>query len=313
MAKSVLSAPHFHDEEAAYAYVEARLWPHGPVCYHCKSGERVGKLAGKTTRPGLYKCYACRKPFTVKMGTIFESSHVALHLWLQAIHLIAASKKGISSNQLHRVLGVTPKTAWFMSHRIREAMVPASFTPMGGAGQIVEADETEITPSPRKTWKATRAKRSENMRFVALIERGGSVRSRVIDERGMSQVRAAVWQNVAPGSILHTDGAQVYKFIMPKDQHEAVDHNKQFARKSNNGKVHTNSAEGYFSLFKRGLVGTYQHMGTQHLHRYLAEFDFRMNNRAKLGYDDVIRAEKVLAGVVGKRLTYRTTGGQLAR
>jgi transposase-like protein len=309
MSKSVLSAPHFHDEEAAYAFVEARLWPHGPVCYHCKGTERVGKMSGKSTRIGLYKCYACRKPFTVKMGTIFEASHVEMKLWLQAIHLICASKKGISSNQLHRTLGVTLKTAWFMSHRIREAMIPGNVTPMGGVGQIVEADETEITPS-RKTWKATRAQRGDNMRFVALIERGGSVRSQVIDERGMKQVRQAVRENLAPGTILHTDGAQVYKFLMPLGQHEAVDHNKMFTRPSNNGKVHTNSAEGYFSIFKRGLVGTYQHMGTQHLHRYLAEFDFRMNNRAKLGYDDAIRAEKVLAGVVGKRLTYRTTGGQ---
>ncbi|WP_298223162.1 IS1595 family transposase [Acidocella sp.] len=312
MSKSVLSAPHFHDEEAAYAYVEARLWPHGPICYHCKGNERIGKMVGKSTRVGLYKCYACRKPFTVKMGTIFESSHVDLHLWLQAIHLIAASKKGISSNQLHRVLGVTLKTAWFMSHRIREAMNPGSVGPMGGSGQIVEADETEITPS-RKTWAANRAKRSQNMRFLALIERGGSVRSKVIDERGMSQVRLAVRQHLAPGSILHTDSAQVYKFIMPLGQHEAVNHSKQFARDSNNGRVHTNTAEGYFSLFKRGLVGTYQHIDERHLQRYLAEFDFRMNNRAKMGYDDAMRAEKALLGVVGKRLTYRTTDRHEAR
>ncbi len=312
MAKSVLSAPHFHDEEAAYAFVEARLWPHGPVCFHCKSGERVGKLQGKTTRPGLYKCYACRKPFTVKMGTVFEASHVELKLWLQAIHLICASKKGISSNQLHRTLGVTLKTAWFMSHRIREAMNPGNLVPMGGLGRIVEADETEITPS-RKTWAANRVHRSQNMRFVALIERGGSVRSKIIDERGMAQVRQAVRMNLAPGSILHTDGAQVYKGLMPLGQHEAVDHKRQFARDSNNGRVHTNSAEGFFSIFKRGLVGTYQSIGERHLQRYLAEFDFRMNNRAQLGCDDVARAEKALLGVKGKRLTYRTTDRHEAR
>ncbi|WP_234730655.1 IS1595 family transposase [Acidocella facilis] len=312
MSKSVLSAPHFHDEEAAYAFVEAKVWPHGPVCFHCKSGERVGKMGGKSTRIGLYKCYACRKPFTVKMGTIFESSHVEMKLWLQAIHLICASKKGISSNQLHRTLGVTLKTAWFMSHRIREAMAPGSTSTMGGPGQIVEADETEIVAS-RKTWKATRTARGENVRFLALVERGGAVRSKIIDERGMSEVRRAVRENLAPGTILHTDGAQAYKGLMPLGQHEAVNHNKQFTRESNNGKVYTNSAEGYFSLFKRGLVGTYQHMGQQHLARYLAEFDFRMSNRAKLGYDDAMRAEKALLGAVGKRLTYRTTGGQLAR
>jgi transposase-like protein len=308
MSKSVLSSPHFHDEAAAYAFVEAKLWPHGPVCFHCKSGDRVGKMTGKTTRIGLYKCYACRKPFTVKMGTIFESSHVEMKLWLQAIHLICASKKGISSNQIHRTLGVTLKTAWFMSHRIREAMTSGT-APMGGSGVIVEADETEIVAS-RKTWKANRVKRGNNVRFLALVERNGAVRSKVIDERGMSEVRRAVRENLAPGSILHTDGAQAYKGLMPLGQHESVDHSKMFARDSNNGRVYTNTAEGYFSLFKRGLVGTYQHMGSQHLHRYLAEFDFRMSNRAKLGYDDVLRAEKALLGVVGKRLTYRTTGRQ---
>jgi transposase-like protein len=309
MAKPIFAAQHFQNEDAAFAYVEAKIWPSGPVCHHCKGTERVKKLNGKTTRAGLYKCYTCMKPFTVKMGTIFEDSHVKLHLWLQAMHLMCSSKKGISSNQLHRTLGVTLKTAWFMSHRIREAMTVGSFTPMGGAGQIVEADETEIAPS-RKTRVPDRVKRSNNMRFVALVERGGAVRSKVIDERGMSEVRAAVRENLAPGSILHTDGAQAYKFLMPLGQHEAVNHNKEFARDSNNGRVYTNTAEGYFSIFKRGLVGTYQHIEAQHLPRYLAEFDFRMSNRAKLGYDDVLRAEKALLGVVGKRLTYRTTGGQ---
>ena len=180
---------------------------------------------------------------------------------------------------------------------------------MGGPGGIVEADETEIVPSPKTRTPGGR-KRADNPRFLALVERGGAVRSKVIDERGMSQVRRAVRENLDPGAILHTDGAQAYKFLMPLGQHEAVNHNRTFARDSNNGRVFTNTAEGYFSLFKRGLVGTYQHMGSQHLHRYLAEFDFRMSNRAKLGYDDVLRTEKALLGVVGKRLTYRTTGSR---
>lgn len=312
MSKSVLSAAHFHDEAAAFAFVESHLWPNGPVCPHCKSGDRIGRLAGKTTRPGLYKCYACRKPFTVRMGTIFESSHLELHLWLQAIHLICASKKGISSHQLARVLGITVKSAWFLSHRIREAMSQSHTGQMGGSGVIIEVDETELTPS-RKTWKATKTGRGERQRFVALIERGGEVRSKVIDERGMSQVRAAVWQNVDRASILHTDGAQAYKFLVPLGQHEAVEHKKQFARDSNNGRVHTNTAEGYFSLFKRGLVGTYQHIDERHLQRYLAEFDFRMNNRVRLGVDDEMRAERALLGVQGKRLTYRTTDHHAAR
>ena len=151
MAKSVLNAQHFHDEEAAYAFVEARVWPQGPVCPHCGSVERIGKMGGKSTRAGLYKCYACRKPFTVKIGTVFESSHVELKLWLQAMHLMCSSKKGISSNQLHRTLGVTLKTAWFMSHRIREAMKTLGFEPMGGEGYVVEIDET----SYGRTWVTT--------------------------------------------------------------------------------------------------------------------------------------------------------------
>lgn len=306
--QSALSADHFHNEDAAFAYVEAKLWPNGPVCFHCKGTERVGKLNGKTTRPGLYKCYACKKPFTVRMGTIFESSHVPLRVWLQAMYLMCSSKKGISTRQLQRTFGCGLKTAWFLGHRIREAMKPGSTDPMGGPGVIVEADETEILASP-KTRVSNRKARSNNPRFVALVERGGPVRSKVIDERGMHQVRAAVAQGVEEGTILHTDGAQAYKLLMPVGQHEAVNHNKEFARDSNNGRVHTNTAEGYFSIFKRGLVGVYQQMGEQHLQRYLAEFDFRMTHRAKLGIDDKARSDLALLGVKGKRLTYQTIGG----
>jgi transposase-like protein len=306
--QSALSADHFHNEEAAFAYVEAKLWPHGPVCFHCKGTDRIGKLNGKTTRPGLYKCYACKKPFTVRMGTVFESSHVPLRVWLQAMYLMCSSKKGISTRQLQRTFGCGLKTAWFLGHRIREAMAPGSVDLMGGPGQIVEADETEITPS-HKTRTVNRIVRSNNVRFVSLVERGGPVRSKVIDHRGMSEVRQAIRENLAPGTILHTDGAPAYKGLMPVGQHEAVQHNKEFARDSNNGRVYTNTAEGYFSIFKRGLVGVYQQMGEQHLQRYLAEFDFRMSHRAKLGVDDKARADLALLGVKGKRLTYQTTGG----
>jgi transposase-like protein len=303
---SKLSQPHFTDESAARDYLEAIRWPLGRVCPHCGS---VGK-SYVTKRAGKYRCgeKECRKDFTVKVGTVFEDSKIPLHKWLLAAYLLCSSKKGMSSHQLMRVLDVTYKTAWFMSHRIREAMKTGTFSPMGGAGQIVEADETEIVAS-RKTWKATRTKRGDNVRFLALVERGGAVRSKIIDERGMAQVRRAVRHNLAPGTILHTDGAQVYKGLMPLGQHEAVNHNKEFTRQSNNGKVYTNSAEGYFSLFKRGLVGTYQHMGEQHLHRYLAEFDFRMSHRAKLGIDDMARTNIALAGIEGKRLTYRRING----
>jgi transposase-like protein len=175
---SVLSDKHFHDEASAYAFVEARVWPNGPVCPHCGGVERVGKMGGKSTRIGAYKCYQCRKPFTVKVGTVFESSHVALHLWLQGIFLLASSKKGISSNQLHRTLGVTLKTAWFMSHRIREAMRDGSLSPLGGAGKVVEADETYIgrVQGMRKSRGP-----GHKMKVLSLVERGGGVRSMMVE------------------------------------------------------------------------------------------------------------------------------------
>jgi transposase-like protein len=299
---SIINAKHFQDETAAYEYVEARVWPNGPVCPKCgATKEHVGKLGGESTRIGTYKCYACRKPFTVKVGTIFESSHVKLHLWLQAIYLMCASKKGISSNQLHRTLGVTLKTAWFMSHRIRLAMDPnaGTFTPMGGKGVTVEADETYIAKS-RKT-RRVKGERPD-VAIMTLVERGGQTRSIFLDERS---VRSMLPVHLHPESRLVTDGAQHYKFVMPTpDQHESVDHSKkEYVR----GDVHTNTAEGFFSIFKRGLVGTYQHIESQHVERYLAEFDFRMNNRAKLGVNDEMRTEIAVQGVVGKRLTYRTT------
>src|SRR5579864_9536743 len=177
MSRSTFSAPHFNDEAAAYAFVESHLWPDGPVCPHCSTVARAGKLQGKSNRPGLWKCYACRKPFTVKIGTIFEKSHIAMRDWLAAIHLICSSKKGISSNQLSRTLGITLKSAWFLSHRIREAMAPGVGV-LGGPDIIVEADETAITGSA-KSWKRNHDK-SKQKKFVSLIERGGRVRSRVI-------------------------------------------------------------------------------------------------------------------------------------
>lgn len=306
-----LTDPMFRDDIAAREALEAIHWPNGPVCPHCGCMEKIGAVKTKAPRPGLFYCGDCKGQFTVTVGTIFERSKIPLHKWLLATHLMAASKKGISIHQLHRMLGITYKSAWFMAHRIREAMspFPESTPPVGGEGKIVEADETEISGS-RKTRRENRAKRSENKRFVALVERDGAVRSKTITERGMSQVRAAVHKNVAPGSILPTDGSSAYKGLMPLGQHEAVDHKHQFVKDSNNGLVHTNTAEGYFSLFKRGLVGTYQHIGEQHLERYLAEFDFRMNHRAKLGYTDASRAKELVKGASGKRLTYKQTKKQ---
>jgi hypothetical protein len=234
---------------------------------------------------------------------------VPLHTWLYATHLLCSSKKGISSQQLARMLGVTVKTAWFMSHRIREAMAPvtADEPPMGGEGIVVEADETELSPA-RKTRPRARAK---NLKFMTLVERDGRTRSRKIT--GAKQAMGAEVRNVLrswmdPMSTLHTDGAKFYKFTLAADKHEAVDHSREFVRTNGEGdKVHCNTAEGYFSIFKRGLVGTYQHMSEQHLHRYLNEFDFRMTNRARLGISDDMRTDIALEGITGKRLTYRRT------
>jgi transposase-like protein len=297
---SVLNAPHFQDEAAAYAHVEALLWPQGPVCPHCDNSdqEKIGVLNGKTTRPGLRKCYCCLKQFTVKVGTIFEDSHAPLRLWLQAIYLMCSSKKGISTRQLQRTLGVGMKTAWFMGHRIREAMTGNKMTMLGGPGVTVEADETYLAKSPKTRKPAGLPINARPAPQVfALVERGGNVRSMYLDDKN---IRGALANHLQRDSRLVTDGAQSYKF--QGFQHESVDHSKfEWSR----GDVHTNTLEGYFSIFKRGLVGVYQHMDKNHLDRYLAEFDFRMNTREKLGVNDTQRAAMAVQGFKGKRLTYR--------
>ena len=298
---SALSAPHFHDEIAATAYVEARIWPSGAVCPHCGGVDRVGKLAGKSTRPGLWKCYQCRKPFTVKIGTIFESSHVALNIWLQAMYLIAGSKKGISSNQLHRTLGVTLKTAWFMAHRIREAMRSNDLTPFGSDGGVVEVDETFIG---RKKGAEIRHGYEHKFKVLALVERNtGRTRMMVADNLTTAYVAPIVRANVAREAILMTDEARHYiKVGREFAGHGVVRHMVgEYVR----GEVHTNTIEGSFSIFKRGMRGIYQHCAEKHLHRYLAEFEFRYTNREATGSNDADRADAMLAGVVGKRLTYQ--------
>jgi transposase-like protein len=301
---SHLSAPHFHNEEAAYAFVEARLWANGRVCPHCGVVDKSGKLGGQSTRVGTYKCYACRKPFTVKIGTIFEASHVKMHLWLQAIYLMCASKKGISSNQLHRTLGVTLKTAWFMSHRIREAMRDDGTFVFGSGGGIVEADETFIGRVPGVPVKTSY---HHKMKVLALVDRTtGRARSMVVDELTIATVTPILRDNLAKEAILHTDEAKHYR--QPAKEfagHGVVEHS---AGEYGRGEVHTNTIEGYFSIFKRGMKGVYQHCGQCHLHRYLAEYDFRYSNRSANGVEDVMRADIALLGVVGKRLTYQTIG-----
>lgn len=315
---SLLSQEHLQDEEAAYAWVEAQVWPEGPQCPHCFSGkDRISKMQGKATRIGLYKCYACRKQFTVKVGTIFESSHVPMRLWLQAFYLMAGSKKGVSSNQIHRTLGVTLKTAWFMSHRIREAMRTGSLLPpMGGEGKTVEVDETiygRASTHPKgRVQKGNMVKRGitnsahKNV-IVSLVERGGSVRSYHVAGSTVNEVIPIVNENVSRETAMMTDKAALYKRqLVSFSSHDAVDHTKgEYVRYEAEQTVHTNTVEGYFSLFKRGMRGTYQHCKEKHLHRYLAEFDFRYNNRVKLGVDDEARAARMVKAVRGKRLTYR--------
>lgn len=302
MAKSVLSDLRFHNEQAAFDYVERELWPSGPVCPHCQAtGGKIGRLNGKTTRAGLYKCYACRKPFTVRVGTIFEDSHLPLRLWLQAIHLLCASKKGISTRQLQRMLGCGMKTAWHLGHRIRFAMAPdGSAGPLGGSGKTVEADETAITRSRKTKKQAGQFRRKPKAIVLSLVERGGDVRSVTLDHRG---VHRHLRQNVHKQSRLVSDKAAYY-IHPPVAAHESVDHSKfEWSR----GDVHTNTLEGFFSIVKRGLIGVYQHVDTKHLDRYLAEFDSRQNTRARLGINDVEREAIAVRGAKGKRLMYETT------
>lgn len=306
MSKSILSSPHFHNEEAAYAYIEAQVWPKGPVCPHCGGQERIGKLNGKSTRIGMYKCYVCKKPFTVKMGTIFEDSHLPLRLWLQAIYLLSASKKGFSANQLHRTLGVTLKTAWFLGHRIREAMREGEMAPFGSGGGIVESDETFIGNDPNI--KKGRGYAHKH-KVLSLIDRNSrTARSMVIDDIKAETIVPILEENIECEARVITDDAGQYHYL--KDHfgaHGVVRHSIGEYVSREDRSIHTNTLEGFFSIFKRGMKGVYQHCKKHHLHRYLGEFDFRYNKRIAKSIDDTERAEKLLKGVVGKRLTYQTT------
>ncbi len=307
---SNLSPPHLHDEEAAYAYLEAILWPNGPVCPHCGGAERIVRIPanpGKRVRHGLHRCHDCGRQFTVKVGTVFEASKVPLRKWLQAVVLMASSKKGISSHQLHRTLGVTYKTAWFMSHRLREAMRSGALGPLGGKDGIVEADETYHGNKAEKTSTGTRGPANKRP-IAALVARGGEVRTFHVERADKETVAGIVRANVSRESRLMTDESKLYIEVGAEFAgHETVCHSaEEYVR----GEVHTNTIEGYFSIFKRGMKGVYQHCAEKHLHRYLAEFDFRYNNRVRLGVDDVARADKALAGIKGKRLMYRDSSAR---
>lgn len=303
-----LTNPIFKTEAAAVAHMEADRWPNGVICPLC--GSATPKKMGGQTQAGMFLCGACRGKFTVRTGTVFERSHIPLHKWLLATHLMASSKKGISAHQLHRMLGITYKSAWFMAHRIREAMAPAdmaSSDPMGGEGKIVEMDETYIGNKKGRKLRGKNHPGNIKHTVVALVERGGPVRSFHVKEPVNEKVaRKIMFDNADKASDIVTDESQLYpaaaaNFI----QHSTVNHAaKEFAR----GDIHTNTIEGVFSIFKRGMIGTYQHCGEQHLQRYLNEFDFRYSNRTKLGVSDAARATKILKGAEGKRLTYRQVG-----
>ncbi|HXD46489.1 MAG TPA: IS1595 family transposase, partial [Pseudolabrys sp.] len=276
-------------------------------CPHCGCVDTARRLQGvkdkkDNVRNGLWKCYAkeCRKQFTVRVGTVFESAHIPLHKCLQAVYLMTASKKGVSSHQLHRILEITYKSAWFLAHRIREAMRDGTLAPMGGAGGIVEVDETYIG----KQAGHAKAKGAAHKNIVlTLVERGGRARSHHIASFGLAEVVPIVRTNVRRESRLMSDEARQYVGLGQEfAEHGAVNHGVyEWGR----GDVHTNTIEGYFSIFKRGMKGVYQHCAEKHLHRYLAEFDFRYSNRVALGCDDGERASRAIKGIVGKRLTYR--------
>lgn len=304
-----LTDPIFSDETKARAHFERIRWPNGPVCPHCGEAEKVYRVAGKSARPGLIHCNACSGQFTVTTGGVMESSKIPLTKWAVGFYLYAASKKGFSANQLHRQLGITYKSAWFMSHRIREAMapIPGSEPPLGGEGKIVEADESYIgkKDGPKGRKFAGSGGYGHKRAVLSLVERGGKIRSFKMNTTLGRDIVPVLRANIDPASTLHTDGAQVYRFTGAAASHEAVDHGKEYVREGKSGPVHTNTLEGFFSVFKRGMIGTYQHCGEQHLQRYLAEFDFRANNRVALGVNDEMRAERAIKGAEGKRLTYQ--------
>ena len=295
-----LSSPIYHDKDKAREHLEAIRWPDGPICPHCGVLDNAAELNGKAHRPGVYKCRDCRKQFTVTVGTVFERSKVPLNKWLLATHLITSSKKGISSHQIHRSLGVTYKTAWFMTHRIRLAMESTDNTPMGSGGGIVEADETYI--GRRKGVKKAKAGHAHKMKIFALVERGGKVKSASVSGSMFDGIKDGL-TNVSLDANLVTDESTMYRKIGKAfASHETVNHSiKEWKR----GNVHTNTIEGFFSVFKRGMKGVYQHCREDHLHRYLSEFDFRYNHRSALEIDDKERARIALEGIGGKRLMYR--------
>ena len=316
-----LIAPRFTDADAAREHLETLHWPEGPVCPKCGSvdAKRLPDQRGKpskrhpegSVRKGLVQCNGCRQQFTVTVGTVFEDSKVPLNKWLLATHLLCASKKGMSAHQLHRMLGVTYKTAWFMAHRIREAMTSDDNTPMGSGGGMVEVDETYIGRVPNNSRMAIR-----NMnKIISLVDRSTGRATSIVFEGTFSAASVApiLARHMSPEARLMTDGAQMYKAVGKAfADHQYVDHARDEYVRKGDATIHTNTIEGFFGIFKRGMRGVYQHCGSQHLQRYMREFDFRYTNRTALGVNDDQRAEIALLGIARKRLTYRRTASLAA-
>ena len=310
---SILNQPQFKSADAARRYLEALRWPNGPICPHCGSVSKDHYLLkGKAHRPGLWKCKDCREQFTVTVGTVFERSKIALNVWLQATHLLCSSKKGMSTNQLHRILGVTLKTAWFMAHRIREAMTPEGGGLLGGGGGIVEADETYFgnvgdVRQPRKGTRSRRGPQLEKRAIVALVERGGEVRAFHVPNVTHHSIKTVLNQVSREAHLMTDESTKYWNLGKEFAKHSTVNHRDgEYAR----GNVTTNTIEGFFGILKRGLIGTYHHVSEKHLQRYVTEFSFRYNNRSSLGVSDKERADNTLKKIGGKRLTYRPTHAQ---
>jgi transposase-like protein len=305
-----LDNPAFQDDDLAREWFEARIWPNGPICPHCGSfGEGVTRLQGKKHRPGCFQCNACREQFTVTVGTVMERSKIPLHIWLKAMYLLSASKKGMSTHQLHRMLGVSLKSTWFLMHRIREAMREPYFgSQMGGFQKPVQADETFVGRRTSRAGEVRQRGYAEKEPVVTLVD-GKQARSFHVPEVNAATLKPILREQIDKSAMVYTDDASYYRGLKADFPagHFTVDHSVgEYVR----GGATVNACENYFSILKRGIYGTYQHVSPTHLKRYVGEFDFRFNNRIGLGVDDMQRTEKVAKGAVGKRLTYQRTRQQ---